>query len=308
MDVTVSICTWNRAALLDGLLCALARVSVPAATSWEVLVVDNASTDDTAQVIDRHRASLPLRSVLEPVAGHSHARNRVVDCAAGDLILWLDADVLVDPGWLSAWSAAARAWPHASYFGGPVEPWYMSAPPRWLVENLDLLSGSLAILQLGDDVRPFAEDETPFGANMAVRREAIRELRFDPRLGLVGEKQIRGEEIELVDRLRARGATGVWVGNAPVKHLVPRQRMTARYVWRYFVGYGRTAVRRGLHGLGDLHGVPDWMGPRYRLLLRRAALGALTGRGQWVRPFVEAAQLNGTMLELRASPAAAATR
>lgn len=305
MDVTVSVCTWNRAALLDRTLHTIAALDVPAQRSWEVLVVDNGSTDATQDVLSRHRDRLPLRSVIEPTPGHSNARNRVLAEAAGELILWLDDDVTVEPGWLRAWLDAADAWPDAAYFGGPIEPLYERRPPRWLVAHLDVLSGALALLDLGREIRPLAADELPYGANMAIRRSAVRAvpggLRFDPNLGLVRDQHIRGEEVDVFERLRAAGGYGVWVGTAPVKHLVPRERATIRWMWRYFVGFGRTAVRRGAYGLGELTEIPAWMDGRFRWLLRTAAMRALVGRHDWVPALVEAAQLKGQIDELRAA-------
>ena len=70
IDVTVAICTWNRAALLDKTLERLAEVRVPAGLTWEVVVVDNHSTDGTAAVLARHAGRLPLVPLTELKQGH----------------------------------------------------------------------------------------------------------------------------------------------------------------------------------------------------------------------------------------------
>jgi len=75
LSVSIAICTWNRAKLLDQTLAALCKLIVPSGISWEILVVDNSSTDDTPSVIDQYSDRLPLHHLCEVKQGLSHARN-----------------------------------------------------------------------------------------------------------------------------------------------------------------------------------------------------------------------------------------
>src|SRR4051794_1841821 len=116
MRLTVAICTWNRADLLAktlGNLCTLDRL--PGA-DWELVLVDNGSTDSTRQVADRFAGRLPLRYVVEPLRGLSNARNRAIREARSDLVVWTDDDVLVGPGWLRAYAGAERQHPDSAFF------------------------------------------------------------------------------------------------------------------------------------------------------------------------------------------------
>lgn len=112
MRFTVAVCTWNRAALLPGALERLARVRPPPG-AWEVLVVDNNSTDDTESVLEAFAGRLPLRRAFEPEQGLSHARNTAVRLARGDYIVWTDDDALVDADWLTAYGRAVEQHPDA---------------------------------------------------------------------------------------------------------------------------------------------------------------------------------------------------
>ena len=85
MDVTVALCTWNRSALLERTLSSMVRLRIPTGLDWELLVVDNGSTDETRAVLDRFRSELPLRTVSEPQAGVAHARARGLAEARGDV-------------------------------------------------------------------------------------------------------------------------------------------------------------------------------------------------------------------------------
>src|SRR5688500_3500637 len=97
MQVTVIICTRNRADQLRRTLESAAAVDTPEHVSWELLVVDNGSTDHTPEVVESFSGRLPIRRVSEPEAGLSNARNRGVAEAKGDYICWTDDDVLIDP-------------------------------------------------------------------------------------------------------------------------------------------------------------------------------------------------------------------
>src|ERR1700738_3055719 len=96
-SVSVAICTWNRARLLGQTLESFVRLRIPEGVSWELLVVNNNCTDDTDAVIERHAGSLPIRRLYEPTPGKSYAHNLAIAEAQGDLVLWTDDDVIVDP-------------------------------------------------------------------------------------------------------------------------------------------------------------------------------------------------------------------
>ena len=103
MDVSVAICTWNRAELLDCTLASLAEVFVPRHVRLRVIVADNNSTDDTARTVERHERRLPLQRLFVKKQGKSNALNAVLERLQGDLVLWTDDDVLFDRHWLTAY-------------------------------------------------------------------------------------------------------------------------------------------------------------------------------------------------------------
>ncbi len=216
MNVSVIICTWNRAALLDKTLCQMQTLRVPDGVEWELVVVNNNCTDDTDAVIARHTDQLPVRRLFEPRQGQSFARNLALDEATGDFIIWTDDDVLVDTEWLAAYLAAADRWPDAVYFGGLIEPLYEQSPPSWVAANLGLLKGVLLVRDLGVEERVFVGDEEPSGASMAFRRSVFDNWRFSTRLGLVGESAVRGEDTTLIADLKRDGKQGIWVPAAHV--------------------------------------------------------------------------------------------
>jgi len=131
MTISVVIATFNRAALLAECLEHLARQ--PLAAGDEVIVVDNASTDETPRVIDAARArfTVPLHHLDEPAPGKSRAIARAMTVATGDVLAFTDDDVNVDAGWLAAIRTAMRD-TDVALVGGPVAPRWAAPPPRWL--------------------------------------------------------------------------------------------------------------------------------------------------------------------------------
>ena len=155
MLITVAICTWNRAKFLDATLTQIGKARIPAGAEWELIVVNNNSTDETAEVLKKHEmhGGLPLRSLFERKQGNAPARNCAMHAARGEFIVWTDDDVLVDAGWLEEMVGAYRRWPQATFFGGTVDPLYEVDPPKWMTQHRTLVEGPFAMRQLGPEER-----------------------------------------------------------------------------------------------------------------------------------------------------------
>jgi len=301
MRVSVAICTWNRAALLDQTLTRLRALRIPAGVFWELLVVNNRCTDATDAVLARHQPLLPLRRLYEEQQGLSHARNAALRAAQGDLLLFTDDDVLVDPDWLTAHVAAAQRWPDATYFGGPIEPWFEQEPPRWIQENLAALAPTYALLRPDTAERMLVGTEAgsgPYGANMGFRLARMREIAFDPRLGRAGADFLSGDDTEMMRRLTELGHQGVWVGRARVRHFIPAERLTTAFVAQWFRGGGRSAVRLDGPPPGQrLCGWPRWALRQYCQCLLRAWCLTPFKSAAWFRAFSRAAYCRGILEE-----------
>jgi glucosyl-dolichyl phosphate glucuronosyltransferase len=275
MRIDVAICTWNRSSLLADTLQQLRQLNVPPGVQWQLLIVDNNSTDATARVIRSFEACLPLRSVFEPEPGHANARNRAVREVDADYMIWTDDDVLVDPEWLAAYVRAFRTWPDGAFFGGPVEPWFEGTPPRWLKEHWRQVANVFAVRELGATPFAFTNLLVPFGANYAVRMREQRTYLYDRTLGRKPDSDMGGEETQVIRQMLAGGATGWWVPDARVRHVIPRARQSLTYVRRFFIGQGEVQGRTKTYDAGPrLFGHPRW-------LIRRAL--TTEARYQWSR-------------------------
>jgi glycosyltransferase involved in cell wall biosynthesis len=301
MRLTVAICTWNRCKLLQQALEQMTKLAIPQGVEWELLVINNNCTDATDEVIASYADRLPILRLFEPRQGHSNARNLAARHATGELSLWTDDDVIVDHDWLAEYVLAARRWPKAVYFGGMITPCFEKEPPQWITENLKQLEGMLVIRNFGSVERPFKGTEQPWGANMAFRQFVFKDYLFNPRIGRQADTLILGDETELFERLRKSSQQGVWVPTSRVRHYVPAERLTRKYLWSFFQGIGRTDVRmRGVPEGKLLWGVPRWLfrtswEMKWRYYWRR-----LSRQADWIQAYIQAAQIGGVIQEVRA--------
>jgi glycosyltransferase involved in cell wall biosynthesis len=155
----------------------LVQLVIPDGLRWEVLVVNNRSTDNTGEVATEFEQLLPIRLISEPQLGLSKARNSGLLNAKGKLIIFLDDDVLVDPACVSAFWNAASAYPEAKLYGGIIEP-LICGTDRSRDEFLQdpFFDGLLLRKNLGPCSRLLTADEYFFGACFAGKEDFIRRV------------------------------------------------------------------------------------------------------------------------------------
>ncbi len=235
--VSVVICTRNRAASLDRTLHSVRRAAERADGEWELVVVDNGSSDNTTEIVASHASTLPIKLVDEPVAGLSNARNAGVAASRGRFILWTDDDGVVHDDWLACWFAAFRRHADVTVFGGRTVPIYEEPRQEWLVANEATL-GSLLVIRDEPSWQEITPERVPYGLNYAIRAEDQRAHLYDPELGVAPGRRRGGEETAVIWAILASGGRGRWVWDALVYHVIPAERQTIAYVERYYLADG----------------------------------------------------------------------
>ena len=281
--VSVVVCTRNRERLLTACLASLDEQSLER-NEYEVVVVDNASTDGTPALLSRWQSVGSGRvAVREPVVGLSTARNRGLSVARGEIAAFLDDDALAVPTWAAAHLAAYRE-PSVVGAGGPILLSFPDGRPPWAVPELEHWWSAL---DLGDDDVEFPPPHGPYGANMSVRRSAALGVGgFDARLGRRGQSLLSSEEAELSARLWAAGGELAYRAGAVVIHQVTQERLRRRWVLRRGVAQGRTnALReRSLEG------------PALLRRMRQELSGACESHGPPMRSFTSSPAHCGAVL------------
>ena len=272
VDATILICTYNRASYLAATLDSIGRTPTHTGFSWDVLVVDNNSSDSTREVVENRISRYPvsLHYLFEPRQGKSNALNTGMAAAHGAIIVFTDDDVRVGPEWLDTAVRPLLEWKDIDYTGGPVRPIWGAPPPRWLDPSGNL-GGTIAVKDHGSE--PFVFEDrlkTPLGVNMAVRRTLIEMIGgFRPDLGRNGKSLLGQEQAEFFYRSREVGARGLYVPAMVLDHVVPSGRLTRSYFrrWWYWKGVSHARVHQ-MHGRTELNldvrRVPRLLGlPRY---------------------------------------------
>jgi glycosyltransferase involved in cell wall biosynthesis len=249
VDLSVIVATFNRARDLDATLESLSRLATD--RSWELLIVDNNSTDDTRAVVESWtlRFPVPLRYMVETRQGRSPALNAGIAASRGDILVTTDDDVRVEPDWLDR-VADAMGRLDCEYVGGRVLPIWPGPRPAWLPDRGGKHWAVIALLDYGDHPLEFGV-RVPLGVNMAFRRTAFDKAGpFDPDTGRKAGTLLGQEVREWCVRARAAGVRGFYVPEISLRHVIPAARLTKRYYrrWFYWRGISRALLyeRAGL--------------------------------------------------------------
>jgi GT2 family glycosyltransferase len=238
-DISVVVCTYNRAALLPQALRSLFAQKVKD-VSYEIVVIDNNSSDDTPATVEslQSESPVPLRYFREPRQGNAYARNTGVEQAAAPIVAYIDDDCIAEENWVATIKSAFDSDPGLDFVGGRVLPVWESEPPSWLNNSH---WAPLALLDYGTEALNI-DGARPRGlltANIAVRKEVFEQLGgFLPSLQRVKGSIGSMEDHEFLQRICRGGKRGVYLPNLITWGPVDPERMTKAYHRRWHTGHG----------------------------------------------------------------------
>jgi glucosyl-dolichyl phosphate glucuronosyltransferase len=247
--ISLIIPTYNRASLLKRALESAVNLDYPGA-GFEIVVVDNGSTDATSTVVQDLRDNRTAHSITyirEERLGLHNARHAGVWAANGDILIFTDDDATFSPGWLRAYSEAFTAHPEMVAAGGPVRPSWEAPPPKWLVEFIGDAKtfGLLSLMEPYDDFS-LNPDGIFFGVNMAVRANVLLEMGgFNPEA--FGDVWLGDGETGLNYKLWKHKMPIGYVPQALVYHHIPPERMTVEYLRRRMANQGACDLYSDFH-------------------------------------------------------------
>lgn len=240
-DFTVVIPTYNGAArvgtLLNYLRCQIGTEDI----AWEIIVVDNNSSDNTAEVVKRYQATwpqtIPLRYEFEPQQGAGFARDRGTKAATSQLIGYLDDDNLPWINWVRAAYRFAQQHPNVGVFGSRIRGKFSATPPK----NFERIAAFLALTDRGSQPIPYRPEAKilPPGAGLVVRRQAwLDNVPAERTLAdKFGEREA-GEDLEVVLRIQSAGWEVWYNAHMWMHHEIPAERMTKAYLMQLCKGIG----------------------------------------------------------------------
>jgi arylsulfatase A-like enzyme/GT2 family glycosyltransferase len=300
-DLTVLICTHNRADLLERALASLNAARRPA-MPVQILVAANACSDDTVARMEAYQARqdekgwLPLRLIEVPTPGKSHALNRAIPEIDTELTAFVDDDHRVDENYLVAIEQAAQIWPDAGLYCGRILPDWDGTEPAWVHDEGPYRIYPLPVPRYDQESEPktITPDEGPIpgGGNLVVRRHVFELAgKFSTELGPHGHDLGGGEDSEYVLRAMSRGVRCQYTPDMVQHHFVDSKRLKLGYVLKK--SYQRTRSTSRIHGNGRVplfmwrklaeycfHSVFSltWAKQRFYWVRTAAALGEVQGR------------------------------
>jgi glycosyltransferase involved in cell wall biosynthesis len=277
MNVSVVLATYNRVGSLRTTLESFSNLTVAGDLRWELIVVDNSSTDSTRALVENFAktADFPVRYLFEKVQGRSAALNTGICEAAGEIIAFTDDDVILDSAWLYNLERTFDD-SQCSAMAGKVVPQWGHPKPDWL--DMD---GHFAVtnFDLGGELKQIRVP--PLGANSAFRKKVFEKyglFRLD--LGVRGsEHTITCDDTEFGERLIRGGEKIVYCPTAIIYHPVDPKRATKEFFasWYYYNGVSLTRMAGIPRDVVCWFGAPRWL---YREMLTNLAKWVFTVEGK----------------------------
>jgi glycosyltransferase involved in cell wall biosynthesis len=237
MDISVIFSTYKRPELLEETLTSFLSLHIENLT-WEIILADNAGDPDTEIVAKKFAKLLPLHYLVVTKRGKNNALNEAILQARGELFVFTDDDVIVEPDWLNEIWEGAHRWPQINVFGGKILPKY----PEGQLPPFDhpFLSSAYAIADHNIPEGTYPSYKV-WGPNMAIRGLLFKEgWKFNPAIGPDGSTTyVMGSETDLTKRLEKGGNPSVYLPKSIVNHQIRREQLDMDWL------YGR-AFRLGL--------------------------------------------------------------
>ncbi|MCL2246816.1 MAG: glycosyltransferase [Lentimicrobiaceae bacterium] len=245
--ISVIICTYNRDKYIYQALQCLAQ-NVFSTEFYEIILINNNSTDQTeaqCQTFQQEYSHVTFRYFIETNQGLSHARNRGIVEAQGDILVFLDDDSFVKPDYLQNLDHYQKEYPDMAAFGGEISPLFETGTtPAWISKwNYSWVSA----INLGDDVTLFTKNRYPIGANMGFKKEYFEKHGvFNTVLGRSKKNMMAGEEKDIFNRADKQTEKIYYLPLLKVKHVIPENRTTTAYIKKLGKGIGMSEKLRTL--------------------------------------------------------------
>lgn len=265
IDISAVICTHNRASYLGKSMQSLS-VQILDSNQYEIIIVDNSSTDYTPQLCEPFLNRPNWKYFYEPVPNLSRARNIGWRNARGRYISFMDDDAIADPNWLERLlKAFEESNPKVGCIGGRCLPIWESPRPDWLSDNM---LSAFSIFHYADTRIILNRDQILTGCNFAFPRAVLEQVGgFRENLGRSGSNLLSNEDIDIRNRLDSLGFDSMYDPEIIVHHHILESRLTKKWFYRraYWQGVSSAKMRYSVMPLGVI--------PKARLILKKIGEG-----------------------------------
>ena len=274
--LSLVIATYNRAEQLMVTLGSVAMQNAEA-ESWECIVVDNNSSDNTRERVEAFKSehnSLNIRYIFEQNQGLSYARNAGIMASRGDIVAFIDDDERIVADFVSAYIDLFDQHPDAMAAGGEIIAEYPTGRPRWMSRYTERPIANP--MSFGDRVKLFPSSRIPGGGNMAMRRRVFDSIgMFNTSLGRTGKRLLGGEESDLFERIVKHEYRVYYAPRAVMYHIIPKEKLSRDYFVRLATNTGISQRTRAElnHTMLELYvaEVAKWVATLLLCLIHRPA-------------------------------------
>lgn len=260
--ITVLFATHNGEDTLPIMLSAFCQLIKPR-QGWEIIAVDNASTDNTEAIINSFVYKLPITYLYEGRQGKNYALNSGLALVKGDLVVFTDDDVIPEQEWLIKLEKCVECHPDYTVFGGIIKPYWPRQPDKWIIDHVPL-GATYAITKENLEEGEISPGSV-WGPNMSIRRGVFDVgHRFDTSVGPNGKKNYAmGSETEFTIRLHKIGYKSWFCRDAVVQHIIRDYQLDPKWIVERAYRLGRSMYRQESAtykpNIPLLFGVPRWM-------------------------------------------------
>ncbi len=264
--LTILMATHNGASTLPSVLDSYLQLAPPTG-GWCLVVIDNASTDDTSKIIKSFTNKLPLLPLFTERRGKNVALNIGLRHIEGDLVVFTDDDTIPNRDWLTILRQSALEQPDYDIFGGQIEPIWPGELPAW-IPRLVNLGATFAITPQGIATGPVSAAQI-WGSNMVVRQHIFADgHRFHEGVGPQDGEYIMGSEVEFTRRIERLGYKAWFIANARVGHMIRPYQMDPKWIIQRAYRLGRHMFHQEKDSFTTtiklIRGAPRW---QYRRLI-----------------------------------------
>ena len=248
MTLSIIICSYNRASYISDALTSLYNQSSEL-DNFEVIIVDNNSTDNTKEVYAAWRQANvngQFNFISENQQGASFARNTGAAIAKGEWVCFMDDDAVATADYVKNIIKHIQDQPFIVGFGGRIIPKYIPAEPKWMSYYVSSLVGNF---DYAPTACAFENGKYPLESNMIVKKSVYDQIGgFNVNLpGVVGTLRIGGEGKELFYKILALGHKIYYDPSICIHHVVEVKKLTSEYMYRVASGIGRGEKKRTLN-------------------------------------------------------------
>jgi glucosyl-dolichyl phosphate glucuronosyltransferase len=301
ISVSILFATFKRETILRNTLNAMVQLE-PARFNFEIIVVDNACEKNIADLVNSYQQQLPIIYLHEKQSGKHSALLTGLEKAQGDILVFIDDDIMVKPNWLNETVNGMARFPEYDLFGGKILP--------YLAEDIKDPNGILQMdsmfIKSAFGIANWSWPEGPmnigyiWGGNMAVRRRVFESgVSFNRHIGPNGKDYIMGGETEFLVRAEEKGFKGVYLPESVVYHQIRAEQLSINWLKERALRTGKGKAMLAENKLPCFFGAPRYLWKRFLFACLKIIAAPLYSKNQRINNVIQFYLIKGQIQQYK---------